>query len=272
MANCAIRRACARTARYGRLIGLAGSITLMVGCQLLSTDDASPSAVEALSQNLGELETLLEATRTDLQALSESQADNLSSMSSRLKRIDGGVGRFPTLLENACQRPTTVTTSCDEDAVVQTIIMNDDKMVVGELEYIWIDPPGIGLISRIDTGTASNSLDAADIVEFERDGDNWVRFTLAATGETSEGASKAAATPIERKVVRTMRTSRRPVIKLRVRIGDVRDTYEFALNERADSKRPVLLGRNFLKDVALVDVGRQFVQPQYKPTKKKPNR
>ena len=247
-------------------------MALLVGCQLLPTDDADPSGVDSLSQDLVELEALLESTRNDLHELSESQSDNLSAMSSRLKKIDGGVARFPTLLENACQRPTTVTTSCDEDAVIQTIIMNDDKMVVGELEYIWIDPPGVSLVGRIDTGTASNTLDATGIVEFERDGDNWVRFTLAPTGKAKKGTGKATATPIERKVVRTMKTSRRPVIRLRVRIGDVRDSYEFALNERADSKRPVLLGRNFLKDVALVDVGRQFVQPQYKPTKKKSNR
>jgi hypothetical protein len=259
-------------AKYGRLSGLAGMMILLVGCQLLPTNDTDPNGVDALSQDLVELEALLESTRSDLQELSENQSDNLSAMSSRLKKIDGGVARIPTLLENACQRPTTVTTSCDEDAVVQTIIMNDDKMVVGELEHIWIDPPGVSLVGRIDTGTASNTLDATDIVEFERDGDNWVRFTLATAGKAKEGASKAAAMPIERKVVRTMRSSRRPVIRLRVRIGDVRDTYEFALNERIDSKRPVLLGRNFLKDVALVDVSRQFVQPQYKPTKKKSNR
>jgi hypothetical protein len=63
--------------------------------------------------------------------------------------------------------------------------------------------------------------------------------------------------------------SRRPVISMRLRLGDVQDTFEFTLADRSHLNYQILLGRNFLTDVALVDVGRQFVQPPYKPKRPK---
>ena len=139
-----------------------------------------------------------------------------------------------------------------------------DKMVVGELERVWIDPPGASLIARMDTGASSSSLHAAKLVEFERDGDDWVRFEIAFDGQT---------TTVERPVERYVRVyqqadvegTRRPVVRLRVALGDIQDTFDFTLANRAHLDQEVLLGRNFLKDVALVDVGRQFVQPARRP-------
>jgi hypothetical protein len=56
------------------------------------------------------------------------------------------------------------------------------------------------------------------------------------------------------------------VVALRIALGDVQDTFEFTLADRSHLENEILLGRNFLKDVALVDVGRQFVQPPRRAT------
>ena len=55
------------------------------------------------------------------------------------------------------------------------------------------------------------------------------------------------------------------MVRLRVALGDIQDTFDFTLANRAHLDQEMLLGRNFLKDVALVDVGRQFVQPARRP-------
>ena len=52
------------------------------------------------------------------------------------------------------------------------------------------------------------------------------------------------------------------MVRLRIALGDVRDSFEFILTERERSSHVIQLGRGFLQDVALVDVGRQFIQPR----------
>ena len=52
---------------------------------------------------------------------------------------------------------------------------------------------------------------------------------------------------------------------MRLRIGDVHDSFEFTLADRSHLDFQLLLGRNFLTDMALVDVGKQFVQTPYQP-------
>ena len=243
---------------------------LLAGCQLQPTPLGS-SELEGLSADLEELNTLVTATRADLQELSESQSSELGSVNRRLKAIDGGVDKVPGLIESACQRPSTTEPQCDGETV-QTVLMAHDKMVVGAIEHVWISPPGIALTSRIDTGTANNSIHATDITPFERDGEDWVRFRLWTTpGEGADAATDADETEtieLERKLVRLMRSSKRPVVRLQVRLGNLFDSFEFILTDRSGQAQTVELGRTFLQDVALVDVAREFVQPRFNNSKK----
>jgi hypothetical protein len=139
---------------------------------------------------------------------------------------------------------------------------DDNKMIVGELERVWLDPPGVNLVARIDTGTQSSTLLTDSLVEFERDGDRWVRFEIAIDDVTRS---------LERPVLRHVRVSqnaeggsdRRPVVNIRLQIGDLQDTFEFNLTEGSHADYRMLLGRSFLTDIALVDVARRFVQPAH---------
>ena len=56
--------------------------------------------------------------------------------------------------------------------------------------------------------------------------------------------------------------SRRPVVEMRVQLGEIQDTFEFTLADRSHLENEIILGRNFLADVTLVDVGQQFIQPR----------
>ena len=59
---------------------------------------------------------------------------------------------------------------------------------------------------------------------------------------------------------------RRPVVRLSVRVGDQNEKTEFTLTDRSNMTFPVLLGRDFLKDIAVVDVARKYIQT--KPQRK----
>ncbi len=132
------------------------------------------------------------------------------------------------------------------------------KLVVGELEKVYLPVPGLIYEARIDSGAQTSSLHATNIERFERDGERWVRFDI------EDPKSKEPLT-LERKLSRNVRivqasaedTERRPVIELPFMIGDHRQTAEFTLSDREHLNYPLLIGRNVLRDVMLVDVGRE---------------
>jgi hypothetical protein len=208
---------------------------------------------------------LLQADVTTLrQAVSDRQALQSSSdgdLSARLDEISNQLVALPAEFAESCpSQSQAAAAECGESAQVQRVIVSDDKLVVGRVERIWLDPPGAFLLAAIDAGAEISTLHATDVVEFERDGNNWVRFELTVDEE---------ATTVERAVKRLVRNAngsdngREPAVELRVQLGDVRETVEFVLTDLEDEERPLSLGRNFLTDVALVDVGRERVQPSF---------
>ena len=96
---------------------------------------------------------------------------------------------------------------------------------------------------------------------FERDGNPWVSFNLAHEGVEEK---LSVETPLVR-YVRIRQASadsveRRPVVALTMRLGRLAEKTEFTLTDRSQMTYPVLLGREFLKDIAVVDIARKNVQ------------
>lgn len=238
------------------------------GCETMTPGEKQQNAavltelqaqVKSLQDNLVETEAQLLEMRRDQHEL----LDAVDGQSAVVTSLSGEVASLPVAIQELCRQPAPEPAACSG---VQRVIMAGDKMVLGELEQVWIDPPGFSLHARVDTGATSNSLSAEELVEFERDGEDWVRFVVMAN-QIDEPIT------IERRVVRHVRVfqqadpegTRRPVVNLRLTLGDVQDTFEFTLADRSHLNYQIILGRNFLTDVALVDVGKQFVQPPYVP-------
>ena len=59
-------------------------------------------------------------------------------------------------------------------------------------------------------------------------------------------------------------TERRAVIELWVKVGKIHEKAQFTLADRSQMSHPVLLGREFIKDIALVDVSKKYVQTEVK--------
>lgn len=221
---------------------------------------ALQAEVAELSGELSDLQNTLAAVHSEQQAVTT----ELDLQNRTLGRVETAVTALPESLKQLCPPPRTVETSCKEPQV-QRVVVSGTKMVVGELEQVWLDPPAMPFTARIETAASNNALRADDIVEFERDGKAWARFALHPPGS-------AQRIELERRVashVRTVQTGegegvKRPVVKMRLKLGDVEDTFSFVLTERGDASYQVLLGRGFLKDIAMVDVGARYVQPRIK--------
>lgn len=140
-----------------------------------------------------------------------------------------------------------------------------DKQIVGLREQALIAGLNVVMQARISTNVANSVIDARNIQMFERNGEEWVRFTIY-NPETKEPHV------LERKRLRfqTVQTSsptpdRRPVVEIRFTIGKLSQRGEFILADRSDSEYPILIGRNLLRDVMLVDVSGNNLAPLQRP-------
>jgi hypothetical protein len=128
------------------------------------------------------------------------------------------------------------------------------------LHYGWMERVRIETLTRyfeleakLDTGAASSSLHATDIELFEREGQNWVRFTV-------EGQS------LEQPVARRVRIKQkngepaqeRWVVRLDLCVGQVFLPADFSLVDRSNFSTPALLGRDVLQHLGPVDTELKF--------------
>lgn len=166
--------------------------------------------------------------------------------------------------QNECPRPLY-----PRPAATAKSALLEDKQVVGEREKVLFNGLDVVMSARIDTGATTASLDARDIQIFERNGEEWVRFTVY---------NPQTRTPVEVERKRARRVhivqanseepERRPVVEMRITVGKITQNAEFTLADRSSMEFPVLIGRNILRDVMLVDVSRSDIAPPVREEKK----
>ena len=133
-----------------------------------------------------------------------------------------------------------------------------DKVVIGRVEWAELPELKLRFRARVDSGAKTTSLHATRIEEFQRDGALWVKFRLEdKDGKISESS---------RKVESTIRvnnpcgsTTKRYVVRERVRLGPVTKEISINLNDRSGMDYRFLVGRNLLMGNFLVDVARSHV-------------
>jgi hypothetical protein len=136
------------------------------------------------------------------------------------------------------------------------------KIIAGYVEKLVLEPWGVTAMAKLDTGAQTSSVHARDIERFTRDGSRWVRFTMIL--DTSDGLRRI---PAERPVVRRVRIKtakdgeydHRYSVHLDLCFDGRRQRAEFTLADRDDMLYPVLLGRRFLENVAVVDPSETFL-------------
>lgn len=142
-----------------------------------------------------------------------------------------------------------------------------DLPIIGEVEKVMVHPSDFQYEARIDTGAESSSIHSEKIQLIERDGKQFVQFSLL-NPETNELVE------LERRFQRTVlikqkggEPERRFVVKLWLTLGEIKERVDVTLSNRADFTYPLLVGRNLLTDTAIVDVSRQHT---IYPVKTKP--
>lgn len=202
---------------------------------------------------------LIDEQAVRLDVLTESQTAIVTQIASVQKQVNQMSGTLSSVLKNTQPK-------VDKPAIVKVDNVEGDpgliangKAILGRVEYVWLAGAQEYIKSRIDTGAKSSSLNAAKIQPFERNGEPWVRFGLVIEDKTI-----GMEAPLSRYVrVRQASASdpgRRPVVKLMVNLGELHEEAEFTLSDRNEMIYPVLLGRSFLQDIAIVDVAKKFTR------------
>lgn len=130
--------------------------------------------------------------------------------------------------------------------------------IIGEAEFVTLEPQGLRLAARIDTGATTSSLSATQIKTYERDGKKWVSFLIT---DPVSGESETVKRPLVRvaSIKRHGATDQeRPVVTMQVNMGPIEQKSEFSLTDRSSFEFPVLIGRTYLRDKAIVDVSRKY--------------
>lgn len=232
------------------------SLVFLNGCAMTP----NKANTEILTQQQAKIETILQQQQQILTTL-QSQPDKFSEQDKAITKLTEQLDDLSAVTQVKKAAPIVVP--------VKSNTRNDtlNKVVLGQEEWVWFDELKTNFKSRVDTGATTSSLNATDIVKFERDGQDWVKFNLSHNNDDSTKF------PIEAPVVRTIKIRqtnaaealRRYVVSLPIELGDIKTDTEFTLADRSSMTFPVLLGRTFLKDIAIVDVAQEYTQPKKKP-------
>ncbi|MCS2610608.1 ATP-dependent zinc protease family protein [Halomonas dongshanensis] len=249
--------------RPGVLWLSAGFSLLLAGCAVTQPEEPTPPPLSEASFNarILELESQLGQQCQQSAAMQQRQFDQQLAMTADVREVGSllrGLQADVRELEARGEEPVIIREECEVDDTLE------NKTLVGRSE--WVGFPGIGtyLKARVDSGANTSSLSATDVTRFERDGENWVRFKLALNDDdvvVEHLRDEWIEAPVERRVriVQASGEETRPVVSLLMTLGPIRENVEFTLNDRSHLDYPVLLGRRFMMDIALIDVAETYL-------------
>lgn len=246
---------------------LAASPLLLGGCALHPSEPEPPPAPPLTQTDFETRIVQLEyqlSERCDIQQqMLTEQYDQTRRLMSDVRDVGSVVRHLRADIEHLADDPEEIPAQCDE--VIESRLEN--KEILGRSEWIGLPDVGTYLKARIDSGANTSSLSATDITRFERDGETWVRFRLALNDEDVV-VDRVRDEWIEAPVIRRVRILQaageesRPVVRLMMTLGPIREQVEFTLNDRSHLNYPVLLGRRFMMDIAMIDVAETYLHPR----------
>lgn len=114
--------------------------------------------------------------------------------------------------------------------------------------------------AKIDTGAATSALHAPLLQIFERDSTSWAAFTFRPHQRMSRDSMRVEVPIVDERRIRSSNgvSELRPVVETMITIGDHRWPVQFTLTRRDTMGFRMLLGRQALRNRALVDVSRSY--------------
>ncbi|WP_210503206.1 ATP-dependent zinc protease family protein [Nocardioides xinjiangensis] len=134
-------------------------------------------------------------------------------------------------------------------------------VVVGWREWVALPQAGLPWVkAKIDTGARSSSIHAFDLESFDRDGEEWVRFSIHPWQRSDEDHVELALPVLDRREVRSSngQAEERYAVALDVTLAGRTVTTEMTLSNRDEMGFRMLIGREALERGFLVDASRSY--------------
>lgn len=132
-----------------------------------------------------------------------------------------------------------------------------EDLTVGRVENVVIEPGGLELRAKLDTGADHCSLSAEKMEYFQKGKDLWTRFTI----RNRMGDQPS----IELQVLKMAKIKRdggrfdkRPVVRLGICLGSFYMLVDANLTDRSDFAYPMLIGSDFITGHMTVDPARSY--------------
>lgn len=234
------------------IVGLAGCAQLPSQAHKDVTLESIQHLIDQRQPHLQEqFDKAMESCGGQLQGQLTAQNQQLEELSKQLQALNNANPSFT----NALCPPTTPANQYE------------GKMVVGSVEWVYLVQPQHHYKARVDSGATTSSIHAKNITRFERNGKKWVSFELQ---DEDKSTTQKLESPLVRNVAIRQASAEEPehraVVKLTIVLGNMQHESEFTLTDRTQMDYSVLLGRTFLQDIALIDVGRSMIQPKFEPS------
>ncbi|MDC0609465.1 ATP-dependent zinc protease [Vibrio sp.] len=236
-----------------KLFSVAVVLTSLMGCSAMNAEQyhkATLKAIETSENKIGDRITNLEGKLNN-------QTDYIDSLEYEISMLKQQVDKLNSLTYMGNSSQTIKITNKTQSAAAP---IPEHEVVLGSVEKVTIDAVNKTLDARVDTGAKTSSINAEDIESFERNGEEWVRFHIANDkDEKKEWIEAPVVRNVKIKQASNEDGEKRIVVKLWVTVGDIHEKTEFTLADRSQMSHPILLGREFIRDIALVDVSKEYI-------------
>lgn len=136
------------------------------------------------------------------------------------------------------------------------------KVIAGWVEKVSFPGKDLTVSAKLDSGAKTSSIFAVNVEPFERDGKRMVRFDLYLEDIRDEAHRIHMELPRTRRVKiknHDGEHDRRVVVELPICFDGREHLAEFTLADRTEFIYDVLLGREFLKGIAIIDPEHTFL-------------
>ncbi|CAH0524387.1 RimK/LysX family protein [Vibrio hippocampi] len=170
-----------------------------------------------------------------------------------LEVLDDGEGDEPYFIIGKKARESGVLVNPRSEQLLESYPI----FKAGHIENATVE--GLTFPVKLDTGADVSSISATDIKQFEKEGKSWVTFTYSNDMGMKQEFTREVVGSMRIKAKKGEKSTARPVVKMKVKLGEVEKTIRVNLQDRSRFHYSMILGKNFLRYGALVSSEQNFL-------------